>query len=256
MWLVSRSCAAPTRRQPLSLLPRGSTVLAPSADRRLRTPGTLPALILFRSRGDYGTVTTTEASAPDAPGFSERHGSLGGKSPRGIGSGRVPASPCLGVLRRRSAAPFLLRVQPGGRSQARCCTCAALSAVGDRRAAVDDHWAGLPVTQGRPWPAEDVWSEARAAPAMCTGAGKRAERFPAASSRPAIRPVRTTPGASAATHRSSKRIPSRRGSERSESKSGARFPARGSRPQTDKAGAASAAAQPPGTTRDLREETR
>ena len=37
---------------PLSLLPRGSTILAPSADRRLRTPGTLPALVLVRSRGD------------------------------------------------------------------------------------------------------------------------------------------------------------------------------------------------------------
>ena len=77
------------------------------------------------------------------------------------------------------------------------------------------------MTQCRPWPAEDVWSEPRAAPAMCTGAGKRAQRFPAASSRPAIRPVLTTAGASAATHLSSKRIPysprarAQRGYERS-----------------------------------------
>ena len=111
---------------------------------------------------------------------------------------------------------------PTGRNRrCRCCTCAALSAVRDRRASVDDHWAGLPVTPCRPWPAEDVWSEPRAAPAMCTGAGKRAERFHAASSRPAIRAVLTTPGASAATHRSSKRIPysprarAQRGHERS-----------------------------------------
>ncbi len=49
-------------------------------------------------------VTTTHASAPDAAGFSERHGSLGGKSPRGIGSGRVPAARRVGVLRQRSSA--------------------------------------------------------------------------------------------------------------------------------------------------------
>jgi len=41
--------------------------------------------------------------------LSERHGSHAGKSPRGIGSGRIPASDrverahCVGVLRRRSA---------------------------------------------------------------------------------------------------------------------------------------------------------
>ena len=112
-------------------------------------------------------------------------------------------------LRSRSgfAVPRRAPTAVGGRSQARCCTCAALSAVGDRRASVDDCWAGLPVTQRRPWPAEDVWSEPRAAPARCTGAGKRAERFHAASSRPAIRAVLTTPGASGATHLSSSRIP-------------------------------------------------
>ena len=67
--------------------------------------------------------------------------------------------------------------------------------------------AGLPVTQCRPWPAEDVWSEPRAAPVCSRAREKRAERFHAASSRPAIRAVLTTPGASGATHLSSSRIP-------------------------------------------------
>ena len=162
-------------------------------------------------------------------------------------------------LRSRSgfAVPRRAPTAVGGRSQARCCTCAALAAVGDRRASVDDRWAGLPVTQRRPWPAEDVWSEPRAAPARCTGAGKRAERFHAASSRPAIRPVLRTPGASAATHRSSKRIPysprarAQRGYERStffrlaEVVLGRTRPALRRQPHSRR-----------GTARDLREETR
>ena len=142
-------------------------------------------------------VPTTYASAPDAAGFSERHGSHGGKSPRGIGSGRVPASPCVGVLRRRSAD----EARPVA-ARARHCPLSEIIV-----SAVDDHFAGLPVTQCRPWPAEDVWSEARAAPARYTGAGKRAERFHAASSRPAIRAALTTPRASAASHLSPNRIP-------------------------------------------------
>ena len=153
-------------------------------------------------------VTTTSASAPDTA--------------RVFRTARIARWEVAARNRLRSRSGFAVpRRAPtavGGRSQARCCTCGT---VRFRRASVDDHWAGLPVTQCRPWPAEDVWSEARAAPAMCTGAGKRAERFPAASSRPAIRPVLTTPGASAATHRSSTRIPysprmrAQRGYERS-----------------------------------------
>ena len=178
-------------------------------------------------------VTTTDASAPDTPRvfrtariarwevaarnrLRSRSGfAMPRRAPTAVGG-----PPSLAYEFQASYGEARRSLGGGGRSQARCCTCAALSAVGDRRASVDDHWAGLPVTQCRPWPAEDVWSEARAAPAMCTGAGKRAERFPAASSRPAIRPVLTPPGASAATHRSSNRIPlprmrAQRGYERS-----------------------------------------
>ena len=79
----------------------------------------------------------------------------------------------------------------GGRSQARRCTCAALSWD-----AVNGRGAGLPVTQCRPWLAEAVWSEARAAPAMRPGAGKRAQRFHAASSFRVIRDVLRSIGAS------------------------------------------------------------
>jgi len=49
-------------------------------------------------------VTTTYASAPDATGFSERHGSLGGKSPRGIAPGAFRLRTAVGVLQRRSSA--------------------------------------------------------------------------------------------------------------------------------------------------------
>ena len=48
-------------------------------------------------------IPTASASAPDALGLSARLGSHAGKSPRGFGSGRVPASPRVGVLRRRSS---------------------------------------------------------------------------------------------------------------------------------------------------------
>jgi len=71
----------------------------------------------------------------------------------------------------------------------------------------NDHCAGLPVTQCRPWPAEGVWSEARAAPAVCTGAGKRAQRFRAASSFRVIRGVLTSNGASVRLADVAKRIP-------------------------------------------------
>jgi hypothetical protein len=135
-------------------------------------------------------------------------------------------------------------------------TGAALSAVGDRRASVDDHWAGLPVTQCRPWPAEDVWSEPRAAP-LCARAREngrsdsprrvRAQRSVRCGQPQAHRPQRIGRRSASLT---------RRARERSEGMSGARFPARGSRPRTDKAGAASAAVQARGTARDLREETR
>ena len=182
MWLASEPLvrgAAPTgrhRRCRCCRVAARSWLRPPTADcaRRERSLRS----VLVRSRGDYGMVTPTSASAPDtARVFSTAR----------IARWEVAAR---NRLRSRSgfAVPRRAPTAVGGRSQARCCTCAALSAVGDRRASVDDHWAGLPVTQCRPWPAEDVWSEARAAPALCTGAGKRAERFPAASSRPAIRP--------------------------------------------------------------------
>jgi len=61
---------------------------------------------------------------------------------------------------------------------------------------VDERDAGLPIRQCRPWPAEAVWSEARAAPAVWTGAGKRAQRFLAASPFTVIRGVLKSNGAS------------------------------------------------------------
>ena len=140
-----------------------------------------------------------------------------------------------GVLRRRSAAearPVAARVRH----------CPPLK--GGRCDAVERSLRRLPVTQCRPWPAEDVWSEARAAPALCTGAGKRAQRFLAASSFRVIRGVLTSNGASVRLADVAKRIAYSPRSERSESMSGARFPARGSRPRPAKAGAASAAAEP------------
>ena len=115
--------------------------------------------------------------------------------------------------------------------------------TGSRRAHSDHQDAGLPVTQRRPWPAEAVWSEARAAPARRTGAGKRSERFLAASLFRVIRDVLNSNGGDCACQMSLKRIRTRCGRERSESMSGERFPARGSRPRPDKAGDASAAAE-------------
>ena len=118
------------------------------------------------------------------------------------GSRREDSAPVAFRLRRASAcSDGGRRTKPGPlrhmRGTVRCLR--AVSAAGD--------CAELPVTQCRPWPAEDVWSEARAAPGLFTGAGKRAERYHAASSRPAIRAVLITPGASGATHMSSNRIP-------------------------------------------------
>ena len=57
--------------------------------------------------------------------------------------------------------------------------------------------AGLPVTQCRPWTAEALGARHALRPAcLHRGAGKRAERFRAASSWRVIRVVLTTPGAS------------------------------------------------------------
>ena len=74
--------------------------------------------------------------------------------------------------------------------------------------------------------------------AMRGEAGKSARRFLAASSVPVIRADQITTGNNSASHRSPKRIPTRRVSERSESMSRADFPDRGSRTRTASAGAA------------------
>jgi hypothetical protein len=158
-------------------------------------------------------------------GFSERHGSHAGKSARGIAARAFRlrgASACSDGGRRTKPGPSLhVRGTVLGRSQR--------------------SWRRAAVTQCRPWPAEAVWSEARAAPARCAGAGKRAERFLAASPVPVIRDVLTSKGASVRLADVASRIPTRRDVERSESTSGDRFPARGSRPRPGKAGTASAA---------------
>ena len=87
-----------------------------------------------------GGITTTYASAPDAAGLSEHHGSLGGKSPRGIGSGRVPASPRVGVLRRRSADEA---------RTARCVSGSVLCSVRKFPFTVGGRHGGLSVTRRR-----------------------------------------------------------------------------------------------------------
>jgi len=97
--------AAPTgrnRRYRCCRVAARSWLRPPTADcarreRSLRSYSSAPAATTGWSRRQM-------PQRPIRRGSSERHGSLGGKSPRGIGSGRVPASPCLGVLRRRSAA--------------------------------------------------------------------------------------------------------------------------------------------------------
>ncbi len=73
----------------------------------------------------------------------------------------------------------------------------------------------VPVLIGR-----GPWSEA-----PHRAAGKRAERFRAASSVSVIRSVRITPGASVRLTYVARAIPTRRASERSERMSGGRFPA-------------------------------
>ena len=135
MWLGSRSCAAPTGRNcrcRCCRLAARSWLRPPTADcarreRSLRSYSPAPAATTGWSRRQM-------PQRPIRRGCSERHGSLGGKSP------------ARNRLRSRSgfAMPRRAPTAVGGRSQARCCTCAALSAVGDHRASVDDHWAGLP----------------------------------------------------------------------------------------------------------------
>ena len=192
---------------------RSPTADSARRERSLRSYSSAPASTRRGSRRHM-------PQRPMHQGSPNAIGSLGGKSTRGIGSGRVPASPCGGVLRRRSAARLRSRTS-FRRATARRAVASAEAAEARPVAAHARHcplsetvvpqsmitMPGLPVTQCRPWPAEDVWSEPRAAPARYTGAGKWAERFHAASSRPAIRARLTTPRASAASHLSSNRIP-------------------------------------------------
>ena len=56
--------------------------------------------------------------------------------------------------------------------------------------------AGLPVTQCWPWTTEDLGASHALRPSRARGAGKRAERFHAASSWRVIRVALTTPAAS------------------------------------------------------------
>src|SRR5690606_9659918 len=80
--------------------------------------------------------------------------------------------------------------------------------------------------QGRVLAALDPWSGARQREASRHGeAGKRAERFLAASSVPVIRVALTTTGASVRLACVANTIPTRRGSERSERTSEDSFPA-------------------------------
>ena len=219
-----------------------STVLAPSADRRLRTPGTLPALILFPlPRATKGWSRRHMPPRPMRRGF---------RTPR-IARSEVAAR---SRLRSRSGAEF-----PSGR-RASACSDGRSSAEASPVAARARHCpqseisnvthsmmtcAGLPLTPCWLWLAEAVWSEAGAAPAMCTGAGKRAQRFRAASSFPVIRNVLKSEwriGARLAD--AAKRIPysPRQRAQREYERrtfSGSRI-----RPRPDKAGTASAAAQP------------
>ena len=123
MWLASRSCAAPTGRHcrcRCCRLAARSWLRPPTADcaRRERSLRS----VLVRSRGDYGMVTPTDASAPDTA--------------RVFRTARIARWEVAARNRLRSRSGFAVpRRAPtavGGRSQAR------------RRAAVDDHWAGLP----------------------------------------------------------------------------------------------------------------
>ena len=208
MWFASHSlgCAAPTGRHRdcrRCRLAARSWLRPPTADsarreRSLRSSSSAPASTRCWSRRQMPQRPMPQ----DSPHAMDRS----------VGSRREESAPVAFRLRRAAAcSDGGQRPKPGP----------SLHVRGPVRClrpwfAVDDHDAGLPVTQCRPWPAEDVWSEPRAAPARYTGAGKRAERFHAASSRPAIRAVLITPA-----HRAQhicRRTASltRRGRERSE----------------------------------------
>ena len=199
MWLASHSLggAAPTGRNRdcrRCRLAARSWLRPPTADsarreRSLRSYSSAPA----------STRRWSRRQMPQRP----MHQGSPNAIDRSVGSRREESAPVAFRLRRAAAcSDGGQRPKPGPslhmRGTVRCLR---------PWFAVDDHFAGLPVTQCRPWPAEDVWSEPCAAPARYTGAGKWAERFHAASSRPAIRAARTTPRASAASHLSPNRIP-------------------------------------------------
>ena len=59
MWLANRSCAVRRRPGVTAVVAAAAWQHGPGSVRRLRTPGTLPPLVLVRSRGDYRMVTTT-----------------------------------------------------------------------------------------------------------------------------------------------------------------------------------------------------
>ena len=214
-------------------------------------------------------VTTTDASAPDtARVFSTTRIARWGVAARNRLRSRssfavhrraptaVGGPPSLAYEFQASYGEARRSLGGGGRSQARRCTCPALSAVGDRcgqsmitMPGCRSRSAGLgrPRTSGASHALRPPDTRARENGRSDSTRRVRAQRSVLGGPPHAHRP-----------HRICRRTASltRRGRERSESMSGGRFPARGSRPRTDKAGAASAAAQPRGTARDFREETR
>ena len=107
MWLPSRSSAARRRPGVTAVVVAAAGQHGPGSVRRPPTAHAGNAPCARYSSAPAATTGWSRRQMPQRPirrGSSARHGSLGGKSPRGIGSARVPASPWLGVLRRRSAA--------------------------------------------------------------------------------------------------------------------------------------------------------